>query len=155
MSLICLDFGDLRLNECVGVHFDLRRRTYNRMYENWKPRSRPAPLGSHSWFRLVMITLHICILYTALAPCLLASSNNGNLVQPTQKRFNSAYLQNKFCICRTIPSHTWGLDHKSPWCSIKKNILKTKKSESDFQLWTPPAKPAKQKNPLDIENSVR
>ena len=40
--------------------------------------------------------------------------------------------------------------------SIKKDIVKTIKSESDFQLLTPPpAKPAKQKNPLDIENSVR
>ena len=34
------------------------------------------------------------------------SSQIGNLVQPTQKLFNSAYLQNKFCICRKIPNNT-------------------------------------------------
>ena len=33
----------------------------------------------------------------------------GILFQPTHKRFNSAYLQNKFCICRKIPSNTLGL----------------------------------------------
>ena len=33
--------------------------------------------------------------------------------------------------------------------------MKTKKSQSDFQLWTPTAKPAKQKKQLAIENSVR
>ena len=32
--------------------------------------------------------------YAALAQFLLASSYNGNLLQPTHKRFNSAYLQN-------------------------------------------------------------
>ena len=44
--------------------------------------------------------------YTALLHSCWPSSYNGNVVQPTQKRFNSAYLQNKFCICQKIASNT-------------------------------------------------
>ena len=49
------------------------------------------------------------------------SKSLGPLLQPTQKWFNSAYLQNKFRICIKIASNTLGLDaiffpvdHKSP-----------------------------------------
>ena len=35
---------------------------------------------------------------------------NGIRPQPTHKRFNSACLQNKFLICRKIPSNILGLD---------------------------------------------
>ena len=48
--------------------------------------------------------------YIALAQFLLINSYNGNLLQPTYKRFNSAYLQNYFCISRTNPSNSLGLD---------------------------------------------
>ena len=71
-----------------------------------------------------------------------SSMFNGIRPEPTNKPFNSAYLQIKFLICRKIHSNTFWLDetflvdHKSPWCFREKDFLKTKKSEWDFQLGT-------------------
>ena len=74
----------------------------------YTPHTKVEPLN------IVAVQLWICVTsqqfaYTALAQFLLASSYIGNLLQPTHKRFNSAYLQNTFCIC-SIPSNTLGLD---------------------------------------------
>ena len=84
--------------------------------------------------------------YTALVQFLLASSWNGNLLEPSYKRFNSAYLLNKFCICWKIPSHTFKLDASfSCWSQV--TMTMTKKSESNSQLWTPlPSLPSKKKS---------
>ena len=48
---------------------------------------------------------HLFLMQLWLRSCW-PSSYNWNLVQPTQKRFNSAYFQNKFCICRKMSSNT-------------------------------------------------
>ena len=80
-----------------------------------------------------------------------SSMLNGIRPEPTHKRFNSAYLQNKFPICRKIYSNyfsldkTFPVDHKSPYCFKKKFFLKTTKVEIRFSIGDPPAKPAKQK----------
>ena len=47
------------------------------------------------------------------------------------------------------------VDHKSPCYLRRKKMLKTKKIESYFQLGPPPAKPAKQKKQVALENSLR
>ena len=73
---------------------------------------------------------------------------NGIRPQPTHKRFSSAYLQNKFLICRKITGNTLGLD-KTFFLLItshhnvleKKIFWKQKKIESDFRLGTPPPNP--------------
>ena len=77
---------------------------------------------------------------------------------PNPKRFNSLLTQNLFLIWERILSTNWCLDAtfpvdlKCPWC-LKKNILKTNKLKSDFQLWTKTPWTPRKKNTLDIENS--
>ena len=69
---------------------------------------------------------------------------------PTPKRFNPPFTQNPFCNLERILSHNWwnffSIDLKSPQCKKKKGILKTNKSDTDFQVWTktPRTQPQKQ-----------
>ena len=60
--------------------------------------------------------------YTALAQFMLASWLNGNLLQPPHKRFNSAYHQSLFCICRKITSNILGL-HTTFYCWSKVTMM--------------------------------
>ena len=59
-------------------------------------------------------------------------------LQPTHKRFNSAYLQNQFCICRKIPSNTLGL-YATFFLLIASHhdFLKTKKIGVRFPIMEP------------------
>ena len=86
---------------------------------------------------------------------------NGIRQEPTNKRFNSAYLQIKYPISRKIHINTFWLeklfpvDHKSPWCSTNKDFLKTKKSKWDFQLGTPRPSPPSKTKQVSLEKSLR
>ena len=55
-----------------------------------------------------------------------------------------------------IHSNTFWLDKTfSCWSQVTMMFLKTKKIEFDFQLGTPPAKPAKQKKQIALEKLLR
>ena len=47
------------------------------------------------------------------------------------------------------------IDHKSPWCKKKKKKIENKKIKVKFSIGDPPAKPAKQKKQVALENSLR
>ena len=87
---------------------------------------------------------------------------NGIRPEPTNKRFDSAYLQINFLICRKIHSDTF-LTRRNFSLLItshhevleKKDFFKTKKMESDFFIRDPIAKPAKQKKQVALEKSFR
>ena len=73
-----------------------------------------------------------------------SSMFKGIRLEPTNKQFNSAYLQIKYLISRKLHNNTLFTFFR------KKDFLKTKKSEWDFWL-DPPAKPAKQKKKVALE----
>ena len=77
---------------------------------------------------------------------------NGIWPDPTNKRFNSAYLQIKYLIFRKIQSNTLLLD-KTFLCSSQVTMMfqnkisfEKKKSEGDFQLATSLPSPPSKKN---------
>ena len=67
-----------------------------------------------------------------------SSMYNGIRPEPTDKRFNSAYLEIKYLILRKIHSTTFLTRQKSPWCLRRKDFFETKTLEWDFHLGTPP-----------------
>ena len=86
---------------------------------------------------------------------------NGIRPEPTPKRFNSAYLQKKILICKKkFPvilfdnTKLFLADHKSQCCLRKKDLLKTKILQSNFQLGTP-RQARRAKKQVALENSLR
>ena len=84
------------------------------------------------------------------------------LLELDDKQFNSAYLQYKFLICRKVPTNAFWLDKTySCWSQVnmlfeKKRFIKKKKNQNQIFIWgPPPAKPAKQKKKVALENSLR
>ena len=81
---------------------------------------------------------------------------NGIWPEPTNKRFNSAYLQikyliffEKFTIIHFDYTKLLSFHHKSPWC------FKNKKIRVRFSIVDFPAKPAKQKKQVALKKSLR
>ena len=106
-------------------------------------------------FLTLLTGLHYTIVWPQQTVQLSCWSSMFNGIRPeaTCKRFNSAYLQNEFLICRKnfqqylLTSRNFFLLIISHHVVLeKKGFLKTKKSESDFQLGThPPSRPSKKK----------
>ena len=86
---------------------------------------------------------------------------NGIWPEPTNKRFNSAYLQIKYLIFRKIHSNTFWLDKTFIFSSQvtmmfqKKRFFENKKIRVRFSIVDFPAKPAKQKKQVALKKSLR
>ena len=83
---------------------------------------------------------------------------NGIWSEPTNKRFNSAYLQIKYLISRKIHSNTFWLDKTFIISSQvtmmfqKKRFFEIQKIRVRFSIVDFPAKPAKQKKQVALKN---
>ena len=75
---------------------------------------------------------------------------NGIRPQPPNKWFNSAYLQNKFLICRKIPSNR-------PGCQVvlEKKIFWKQKNQNQIFNWGSPRQARQAKKQVAFENSLR
>ena len=90
-----------------------------------------------------------------------SSMFNGIWPEPTNKRFNSAYLQIKYLIFRKIQSNTFLLDKTFIFSSQvtmmfqKKRFFENKKIRVRFSIVDFPAMPAKQKKQVALQKSLR
>ena len=112
----------------------------------WQDQPGSSPLATTVWLQ-----------QTVRSSCW-SSMFNGIWPEPTNKPFNSAYLQIKYLILRKIHSNTIWLD-KTLSCRSqvtmmfqKKRFFENKKSEWDFQLGTSLPSPPSKKNKLLLKN---
>ena len=86
---------------------------------------------------------------------------NGIWPKPTNKRFNSAYLQIKYLISNKIHTNTFRLDKTFIFSSQvtvmfqKKRFFKNKKIRVRFSIVDFPAKPAIKKKQLALKKLLR
>ena len=121
--------------------------------------TRPNRPRGPSWWKATFRICHSFIwlfhtilwLHQTMRPSCSSSMFNGIRLEPTNKRFNSAYLHSKYLISRKIQSNALWLDETfSCWSQVtmmfwKKKILENKKIEVRFSNVDAPAKPTKQK----------